>query len=78
LPLTYGKGKKARKNQYGGLKLPARKNKYYPRVWFTTKATTAMIKKTTNNIFAMPAALAAMPVNPNIAAIKAIIKKTIA
>ena len=50
----------------------------YPRVLFTTKATTAMIKKTTNNIFAIPVALAAIPVNPSNAAINAIIKKTIA
>ena len=35
------------------------------------------IKKITNKILAIPAALAAMPVNPNTAATRAIIKKMI-
>jgi len=38
----------------------------------------ARTRKTTNRIFAMPTALEAIPPNPSMAAIMAIIKKTIA
>jgi hypothetical protein len=42
------------------------------------KVTSAMTRNTANRILAMPAAPAAMPENPNSAAISAITKKTTA